>query len=444
MERDHLGQGITKARAKKENREWAKYQSIQRQDPWVTRPPSFLPITQGINEDLRVSDLIQEPGKWNSALIQQIYLSPDAQSILTIPLSPFNHIDSWLWHYTKNGNYSVKSGYNLAMSKASSSPSSSTEVLSNWWTFFWKIKIPRKILIFGWRGFHEILPTNKGLYRRNVSPNSRCPVCGGSEDTNAHAVFWCSFAQQRWGLLDFPFLVGQKDKISFKEVLCYASDLLEKDSMEKWLISTWGIWIERNKKTHEQPRNPEQLKRWLSAFYVEVKNAQTSEGETVHGERNQRGQPEIEIQDLTLCVDAATSTNDEMVGLGTVIFSTNRRPRAGLSKPLKGGLSVLHAEALALLVGLRWAQNIGLPIKNIYSDSLSLVKALKNTHEFYNELGILLSDIQRVVASFHGAAVTHMKRVFNTTAHNLAKRALQLEEEESWMEDFTHNTEDHL
>lgn len=48
---------------------------------------------------MRVSEFIQQPSKWNIDLIQQSYLIPDAQIILTIPLGPFDHADSWLWHY---------------------------------------------------------------------------------------------------------------------------------------------------------------------------------------------------------------------------------------------------------------------------------------------------------------------------------------------------------
>lgn len=114
-----------------------------------------------MNENTLVSDLIESPGKWNVELIQQSFLSPDSELILTLPLSPFNHNDSWLWHYNKNGIYLVRSGYNLAVDIDSSGPSSSSEVLSTWWKAFWALKIPRKILIFGWRGYHEILPTTK-------------------------------------------------------------------------------------------------------------------------------------------------------------------------------------------------------------------------------------------------------------------------------------------
>lgn len=77
-------------------------------DPWLPQPPSFLPITQGLNDDIKVPELVQQAGKWNRELIQQCFLNLDAQLILTIPLSPFDHADSWLWNYTSNGYYLLK------------------------------------------------------------------------------------------------------------------------------------------------------------------------------------------------------------------------------------------------------------------------------------------------------------------------------------------------
>ncbi|KAL8132041.1 hypothetical protein AgCh_007798 [Apium graveolens] len=64
---------------------------------------------------------------------------------------PFDHADSWLWNYSKNGRYSVRSGYNLALSGDSDMPSSSSDALSAWWKEYWATKILRKILTFGWR-----------------------------------------------------------------------------------------------------------------------------------------------------------------------------------------------------------------------------------------------------------------------------------------------------
>ncbi|WOH11619.1 hypothetical protein DCAR_0831109 [Daucus carota subsp. sativus] len=105
-------------------------------DLWIPRPPSFLPITQGMNENLKVNEFIQQPGRWNGELIQQNFLTPDSQLILSIPLSPFDHPDSWFWHYRKNGNYSVKSGYWTVISNNKSGDSSSSDEISKWWKAF--------------------------------------------------------------------------------------------------------------------------------------------------------------------------------------------------------------------------------------------------------------------------------------------------------------------
>ncbi|KAK1356477.1 hypothetical protein POM88_049733 [Heracleum sosnowskyi] len=272
------------------------------------------------------------------------------------------------------------------------SPSSSAEVLSTWWKSFWGIKVPRKILIFG---------------------------CG---DSNAHAVFWCVFSQEVWELLEFSFLIGHKEEITFNGVLLYASELLEKEEFAKMLIAAWSIWTERNKITHgQQRRTPQQIKTWSSSYYEEVSNAHTQEDRVVSEEesshRGQAGQAEVQIHDHTLFVDAAVSTSSKKVGLGAVILASDKKVQAALSKPLEGTLSVFHAEALALLVGLRWAQNIGLPILMILSDSLSLVQDF-----IFQSL----------------ATIDHVSRKFNVTAHNLTKHALQLENESSWMEEIPH------
>lgn len=69
---------------------------------------------------------------------------------------------------------------------------------------------------------------------------------------------------------------------------------------------------------------------------------------------NHGGQTEVEGHDLALFVDASISTTTNMVGFRAVIFTANKRLQAALSKPLEGTISVLHAEALELLVGTKY------------------------------------------------------------------------------------------
>ncbi|KAF4368010.1 hypothetical protein F8388_002621 [Cannabis sativa] len=159
------------------------------EDPWLPRPPSFLPSSRPAYEVARVSDIIESPGKWNNEVVNQYFNVSDVECILSIPLS---------------------------------------------------------------MGHHEILPTRNGLFRRNITSNTTCQLCGFGGESNAHAIFWCPVAQGIWNLMEFFFLHEVKEEINFNNVLLYASEVVEREAFAKFLICSWAIWTERNKITHGQ------------------------------------------------------------------------------------------------------------------------------------------------------------------------------------------------
>ncbi|KAM6566072.1 hypothetical protein CsatA_025200 [Cannabis sativa] len=77
------------------------------------------------------------------------------------------------------------------------------------------------------------------------------------------------------------------------------------------------------------------------------------------------------------------------------------------SEAIRCSFSVFQAEAVALLVGLRWAQDVGLPVEKVFFDSLSLVSALEGQTVYLNELGVIFSDIKVLLSSFSGASLSH-------------------------------------
>ncbi|KAM6553423.1 hypothetical protein CsatB_014185 [Cannabis sativa] len=307
-------------------------------DPWIPRPPSFLPVTKEVGDLMMVSELIEQPGQWNKDLIHQVFSTPDSQLILSIPITLFEHDDDWLWHFTSHGHYSVKSGYNLAIGGEILQPSSSNEVMAAWCSSYWAIEISKKKLHFGWKGFHEILPSFSGLLRRHSSPHSNCPICGFGNDTNAHAIFWCSFSQGIWKQMSFFFLASPKEDLTFKGILLYASKILEKEDFEKVLISAWTIWFERNKKSHGRTiRTPHQIKIWISSYYNEIyRERNKTKKEVSTGCTSEQSNAETEVLSYKLYVDAATSTPQNVIGFGAVIFSSDKQIKAALSKPLHG------------------------------------------------------------------------------------------------------------
>ncbi|KAF4370863.1 hypothetical protein G4B88_012663 [Cannabis sativa] len=229
------------------------------------------------------------------------------------------------------------SGYNTAMTLDKSLPSSASDVFSTWWKQFWGLKIPRKILHFAWRGFHEILPTRIGLEKRKIVSNNSCELCGFGGESNAHAIFWCPFAQEIWKLLEFTFLHEVREVIDFKNVILYAAEVVEKDLFEKIIISAWAIWTERNKITHGQHLGqPQQIVNWIDSYYGTVVSAR--EGAKVSSlpiQRNRNNSevlhrdPQEEQRHTILMVDAAVLNNTSSVGLGAIILSEDRRRLVG-------------------------------------------------------------------------------------------------------------------
>lgn len=76
----------------------------------VWTPPNTLP------KEAKVQELIDLDCKhWNFTLINKIFLPFEANEIKFIPLSFRFPEDKMIWHFSKDGLYEVKSGYQLAL-----------------------------------------------------------------------------------------------------------------------------------------------------------------------------------------------------------------------------------------------------------------------------------------------------------------------------------------
>ncbi|EPS63383.1 hypothetical protein M569_11401 [Genlisea aurea] len=157
--------------------------------PWLPRAGSFKPMFRNpaLSPHLRVSDLISpDTCDWNRSYIQQVFLPADAATILSIPLGSSGHHDRMIWHYSREGTYTVKSGYLHARSIESNrnpGPAHSNPEISAFWKHLWKVALPPKIILFGWRLCKGILPTKDLLFHRKICPDSLCEICHQHEET---------------------------------------------------------------------------------------------------------------------------------------------------------------------------------------------------------------------------------------------------------------------
>lgn len=86
-------------------------------DPWMDLNGRFV-ITACPNgmEEFSVNQLRKLDGSWDLVLIRDIFNERDANLIQQIPLPPNPTSDFLSWGYTKDGCFSVRTGYMLGMS----------------------------------------------------------------------------------------------------------------------------------------------------------------------------------------------------------------------------------------------------------------------------------------------------------------------------------------
>ena len=83
---------------------------------WLLKPQSFKPVMRNGAHNLKVCDLIAFNRQgWKTEVIATLVEPEDLELIQTIPISRSGCNDKRIWHYTKNGMYSVRSGYYVAV-----------------------------------------------------------------------------------------------------------------------------------------------------------------------------------------------------------------------------------------------------------------------------------------------------------------------------------------
>lgn len=116
-------------------------------------PFSFKIITSlcFLHEQVKLVDLMKD-GMWRKDLLQVLFCPRDVELILQIPLSPLNRPDTWIWHYTPAGQFSVASAYRVVCEAQSNLESSSDRQLHlDSWKLLWSCNLPPKELVFAWK-----------------------------------------------------------------------------------------------------------------------------------------------------------------------------------------------------------------------------------------------------------------------------------------------------
>ncbi|WRX13676.1 Reverse transcriptase zinc-binding domain - like 4 [Theobroma cacao] len=180
----------------------------------------------------------------------------NTQQILSIPLSIRQIPDCQVWFDTKNGSYTVKSGYKFLGSTLDNVTNTSSSVQGNWlWKKLWHCAVPRKTMLFMWKVIHDILPTRSELIKRGVNIELMCPLCEIEVETAFHCLCNCQFSRLVW----LTTKCGYRDISNFHDSIIDwlqgVFEVLNKDETEEFICLLWAIWKTRNVVVFNQSRS---------------------------------------------------------------------------------------------------------------------------------------------------------------------------------------------
>lgn len=193
------------------------------EDLWLMSEGTHLVPTplQDSNLELMVSDLLDTTaGCWKVDVVTTTFRDDERQQVLDIPLPSHWCSDSRYWWPTKDGNYTVKSGYWLAR----------TGHLRTWalfhgqgerdvWRTIWAVDGSPKMCHFLWKVCKGSLGVMDILFRRHIRESTACPVCGDNVETIMHSLFYCKFTAEIWSHSEFMGSLIEAPSQSFADRL---------------------------------------------------------------------------------------------------------------------------------------------------------------------------------------------------------------------------------
>jgi ribonuclease HI len=401
----------------------------------VISPPPAVLLNSTVSELM-----IPNSQQWDFHLIDQIFLPYDASAIKNIPLSSPTHKDSLFWPGSKNGQYSVKSGYRfLVEEELKTMPSCSNTVhMNSIWKSVWELQVPRKIQLFIWRALKDSLPTKLNLMKRHVLTDPVCEQCQSTPEDTLHAVWRCPEIQAAWSKEDWLGDIPLLEASEFLDVWCQVLKLSNPDAPALFSTICWFLWNRRNKLRVRKPaEKPERIASVAKGYLEEFRACQIipspiqkpASNAPIRWEKPRQGFHKLNY-------DGAIFNDSNEAGIGVVARDHNGLCIATLSQKIRYPHSVDITEALAARRAVQFARELGLHSVEFEGDSTCITDALNGNDFSQAAFGLILDDVKQLALSLPNHSFHHVKRNGNKVAHALARRAKHCNTHQVWRDSY--------
>ncbi|XP_010468436.1 PREDICTED: uncharacterized protein LOC104748506 [Camelina sativa] len=349
----------------------------------------------------------------------------DIPLIQSLAVSKTLRSDRLIWHYTKSGKYSVRSGYRLAreLQKEVEVGPTCTVLRAQ----AWKLEVPSKVQHFFWQVASGSLPVKERVAFQGVRCDVTCQRCGSAVESINHALFECERSCLVWELspihtpsTGFPYGSVYSNLDFLYSKVFSSSGGSSIGYLLPWII--WIIWKDRNKKVFKgveaepmdiinEATNDKLLWEEAKSFAVNLLPPQPP--------------PEDRVTSVCCKVDGSWKSSDPLEGLGWWYGTHNDRTLLLGARSLRCSPSSLHSEFNALLWAMESLRAAGIDCQNFESDSAELV-AMVQAPDDWPAFTHLLEDFHSLRSSFPSFSLTKIPRLSNVRADRLARSSRPL------------------
>ncbi|CAN1135539.1 Putative ribonuclease H protein At1g65750 [Linum perenne] len=375
--------------------------------------------------DFRVSALIVPNGKdWDEFRVRSLFCPEEAATILSIPINGAVR-DRRIWHYSRDGSYTVRSAYRLLREGIIQS---TIENVEGDLRGLWRSRVPAKIKHMAWRASRGVLPTRERLQRRGIDIDWSCGICNGNPETPWHLFLECDFTWECWLAAGCERIVEQhrNESESFNGWIMRVIAAGDEKLTQTILTTIWAVWKERNERVWSQKassaavvinRATETISEWLLA--------QELSGQTTIRKVNtgcEKWHPPMRSR-VKCNVDAAFFEHMGKIGLRACLRDGDRQliqyriNSRGVRVPTK------EAEAISLEEAMSWIRELGFAEVDFESDALTVVKSIKSFQDDDTEYGDIINRVRELLDSNPGFEIEYVSRSRNSVAHCLARHA---------------------
>ncbi|CAN1156954.1 Putative ribonuclease H protein At1g65750 [Linum perenne] len=382
-------------------------------------------------ENVMVSDLLI-PGcmEWDEEHVAMLFNDRDAACILSMPLPRQVGRDVMIWHFSKDGNYSVRSAYRVYMDKVVRRTYLN---VPGEWPLLWKMKIPPKVKHFMWNLGRDVLSTKEALHRRHIFVAGECGCCNVFFETSWHLFFECQVAKACWVEAGLSSVVESAlgGRNSVAEVILHILGTQEESVTQSFCMVLWSVWQERNARVWTMKASEVcwvvRMGSSLLYEWLKVRGNNNQADEQRRGSECKRWHPP-RPGEFKCNLDAAIMAATERSGAGMVIRDNEGELLRYRMVPWGGTWRSKEAEGRALLEALSWVEQQGYTRMNFESDAQVVVNAIGSQQDDVTEFGDIMQGCRAILRRNSEFNVSFVRRGGNGVAHALARHAITLSE----------------